>query len=438
MNAKKISIALAIPVIAFVVLTTGCSKKPYESPLLKEAYALRAKLEAEIQGKPNAADDYLKAKDVYVKFSSGKEKELSKQHDDVLENGWIGENKKLIEYLEKNEKALKHLNSGIKKKLCLLPRTNKIDQLLPELAVCRGLARLKIIRGKLYESRGQYNKAMNEYLEVIKLGNDIAIGEVLIHKLVSIAIELIGVRATRRLAQTPDVSDDTLREAVAKINDIKSHEFKIADTYKMEFIISIDVIKTTYKEAEAELKKSKDIKEIPINMRNRWPMKYGNTLKLFDKAYRDLIKKACLPYPESVKVDLNKYLYNEKDNFVFSLLKNIDNPVGKLLLSMLFSSLDRANELAVRAETETSLTVTILALELCKRENGQYPESLSSLIPTYLQTIPEDPFTTKPLIYRKEGNKYILYSCGVDMDDDGGKITYLIKIPEDRNGDLMY
>ena len=105
---------------------------------------------------------------------------------------------------------------------------------------------------------------------------------------------------------------------------------------------------------------------------------------------------------------------------------------------MLYPALDKAIEHVVRTEADANLTVTILALELYKRENGQYPESLNSLVPEYLQAVPSDPFTTKPLIYRKEGNKYILYSCGVDMDDDGGEITYTNKIPKDRNGDLMF
>ncbi|MCK5595128.1 hypothetical protein KAI19_03005 [bacterium] len=438
MNTKKISKALAITGIAFIVLVTGCSKKPYESPLLKEAHALRTKLETEIHGKPNAADDYLMAKNVYIKFSKDEEKELSKQHDDVLENGWKGENKELREYLKKNEEALKYLDSGIKKKLCLLPRTDKIDQLLPELAVCRGFARLKVIRGKLYESQGQYNEAMNEYLEVIKLGKDIAIGEPLIHKLVSIAIGFIGLRRVRETAQTSDVSDNTLREAIARINDIKSSEFKIADTYKMEFVISIDAIDMIHRKRETESEGFKDIKKIvPLHQINSWPINYDNTLKLFDSAYQDLIRKASLPYPESVKVHLNKYGY-EKSNFVFWLLKNIDNPVGKLFLAMLYPALERAIEHAVRIEAVTDMTITILALELYKREKGQYPENLDGLVPEYLQVIPKDSFTTKPLVYRKVNDKYILYSCGVDMDDDGGKTTYLIKIPEDRNGDLMY
>ncbi|MCK5594699.1 hypothetical protein KAI19_00805 [bacterium] len=69
-KATKIAMVVVASIIYLVFIIAVFPKKPYESPLLKEANALRTKLETEIRGKPNAADDYLKAKDVYVDFSS--------------------------------------------------------------------------------------------------------------------------------------------------------------------------------------------------------------------------------------------------------------------------------------------------------------------------------------------------------------------------------
>jgi hypothetical protein len=54
--------------------------------------------------------------------------------------------------------------------------------------------------------------------------------------------------------------------------------------------------------------------------------------------------------------------------------------------------------------------------------DGAYPASLSQLVPSYLHSVPIDPFTpsSMPLLYRLNGAKYILYSIGPDMHDDGG------------------
>ena len=67
------------------------------------------------------------------------------------------------------------------------------------------------------------------------------------------------------------------------------------------------------------------------------------------------------------------------------------------------------------------------ALEIHRRANGQYPESLESLRP-YFVRLPVDPFTGKPFIYRREGAAYVLYSCGSDQKDNGGARDVIIRL----------
>ena len=63
-----------------------------------------------------------------------------------------------------------------------------------------------------------------------------------------------------------------------------------------------------------------------------------------------------------------------------------------------------------------------LALELYHREHGKWPESLGELSPKYLPTLPADPITGKPLHYKVVSDRPIVYSVGVDGDDDGGRL----------------
>ncbi|MBN1491629.1 MAG: hypothetical protein JXA69_17080 [Phycisphaerae bacterium] len=66
-------------------------------------------------------------------------------------------------------------------------------------------------------------------------------------------------------------------------------------------------------------------------------------------------------------------------------------------------------------------TMTVLALEVYKRDHGQYPEDLAALVPQYSPTIPIDPFNEVPLRYRLDGRGgYVLYSVDDDGMDDGG------------------
>ncbi len=61
-----------------------------------------------------------------------------------------------------------------------------------------------------------------------------------------------------------------------------------------------------------------------------------------------------------------------------------------------------------------------LALKAYQMEHGNYPVSLEELRAKGGWPIDNDPFTGWPLIYRREGNGFIIYSVGPDLFDNGG------------------
>ncbi len=74
-----------------------------------------------------------------------------------------------------------------------------------------------------------------------------------------------------------------------------------------------------------------------------------------------------------------------------------------------------------RSEAEVRLLRVDAALRLHRGDKGQYPTRLSEIVPKYLDSLPLDPFTGQPMIYRLTTNSYLLYSIGPDEIDDGGK-----------------
>jgi hypothetical protein len=67
-----------------------------------------------------------------------------------------------------------------------------------------------------------------------------------------------------------------------------------------------------------------------------------------------------------------------------------------------------------------------LACKIYKKQNGHYPESLDDLVPALLDSVPFDPFTGKPLIYRLQDRGVLIYSVGSNEKDDGGRGTWQI------------
>lgn len=78
---------------------------------------------------------------------------------------------------------------------------------------------------------------------------------------------------------------------------------------------------------------------------------------------------------------------------------------------------------AAEAETERRMMITGFALERYLEKYGKYPETLQSLAPEFLKSVPVDFMTGQSLHYRlAEDGHFLLYSVGLDCVDNGGKV----------------
>ncbi|MHC4527395.1 MAG: hypothetical protein ACYS29_05895, partial [Planctomycetota bacterium] len=76
-----------------------------------------------------------------------------------------------------------------------------------------------------------------------------------------------------------------------------------------------------------------------------------------------------------------------------------------------------------RTKAQTEALITALALLQFKVDSGQFPKTLNELLSTgYLQSVPIDPYSHGPLVYKVTEDNFTLYSVGVDFEDDGGAL----------------
>ena len=94
------------------------------------------------------------------------------------------------------------------------------------------------------------------------------------------------------------------------------------------------------------------------------------------------------------------------------------------LLYYLIPAAERASELVYQRKVLHESTVAILALKRWRLEKNEYPAGLDDLVSAgFLKELPMDPYSDKPLVYKKTDDNFILYSLGCDFKDDGGKIV---------------
>jgi hypothetical protein len=89
---------------------------------------------------------------------------------------------------------------------------------------------------------------------------------------------------------------------------------------------------------------------------------------------------------------------------------------------------------AAFAQTLNNQTVIACALERYHQINGQYPETLDALSPTFLAVIPFEVTSGQPLKYhRTDDGRFQLYSIGCNGKDEGGKV---VMNPDGKSADI--
>jgi hypothetical protein len=91
--------------------------------------------------------------------------------------------------------------------------------------------------------------------------------------------------------------------------------------------------------------------------------------------------------------------------------------------SIVFPAFEQCDKAAERFCQLRDGTLTAIALELYRRQYGGWPDHLEHLVPGYMPTVPLDRFTGQSLRYRLQDGKPLVYACGMDQQDDGGRST---------------
>lgn len=110
------------------------------------------------------------------------------------------------------------------------------------------------------------------------------------------------------------------------------------------------------------------------------------------------------------------------DDSDFQKLKEIQNEC--IMLLPFERSQNKIGEIAWRMKTGRNGLLATIAVLRYKKEKGTYPESLEELVKAgYLKELPMDPYSDKPLVYRKTKDNFTIYSVGWNFKDDGGEVV---------------
>jgi hypothetical protein len=87
-----------------------------------------------------------------------------------------------------------------------------------------------------------------------------------------------------------------------------------------------------------------------------------------------------------------------------------------LLVNILAPALTRLSDKVLHMQAQRHLRATLLRIVSYRNRTGAFPRDLAQLG----GNVALDPFSGKPLVYRRSERGFVLYSIGMDRKDDGG------------------
>lgn len=290
------------------------------------------------------------------------------------------------------------------------------------LATRREMARLSAIRAMYLAKQGRDKEAMEEALNSAKIGQKIQESQVLlIDYLVGSAMKGVGLETVHRIAVSSKLNSAELSRYAQELGAFYKNEDGLINSFKGEYTMAAgitDALSSGSKEALEDFvgEGESENQKIAEQVKNSYYYQPNKTKLLFAELARENIKSVNQPCGEIKTDEIIPMLAPTSS----AMLYVEENAVGKILHDVMAVGLTGFSIRKCEEDILVAATQAILAIKAFKNDRGNYPTSLSELVPRYLASVPVDPFDGRALKY--SSGKKVVYSVGQDGQDSGGSI----------------
>ena len=308
--------------------------------------------------------------------------------------------------------------------------------LLPHLKSFRNLVMALRCRAHLSAEQGSYEDAFEDMKSCYRFGQHVKAGGILIDQIVGIAIEAVAVQTLTDIIHDHEIDSARLAVLQHDLEQVIANE-NFAITFEAERLFAYDAVQMCFTEDRL----GSGHLYIPLVRK----MSVSTSNYSFGELMSDIISHEGLKgavhilflhpgkqqtrqtaerlydYYQDVAKKTPAQLRAEGIDIKEQAMKITD---GNILLNILMPAVDKIIELSCRNKAATQAAVTVLVLLRYQKDNALYPENLQTLVTAgYLKNLPPDPYTDKPLVYKKTDDGFVLYSLGQDFKDDGGNLN---------------
>lgn len=345
----------------------------------------------------------------------------------------------LIKWISGNSQAIDLYIQASKKTYCWWDRQfdnekeNLFEVVFPELSPIRKISTLVLWRSRLKSHQGDIGGALDDLFALYRTGTHFKGPRTLIEQLVGIAIQAMAVHGTFEIIDSQQLDEQMLQTIQNKFQILADNGMFHID-FKVEMFWLMDFIQRTYTDNG---KGSGHM--APIGLQ-----RYAKDAEFvsLDDSYFIALGASIISPNRARMTGMIEYIYKKMDamsqftpwqrrqmNLDFGVYGlGIDQwsrfkQVRYWPIMIMLPACNQIHRLSYRIQADSQALITVLALQRYKLQYGQYPETLDALVQAkLLEKIPIDPFSDKSLVYKRTDDGFTLYSFGLNLVDDGGKI----------------
>ena len=346
-------------------------------------------------------------------------------------------------WIAQNEPAWLQFKAGSEKSYCYRPYAydpNDRDKSLwsipqPPLDSLRRLAFMSIWRSRINRDKGRLQQSIDDCLAVARCAAHWQGKGTIVQQLVGLGInnlahqEILDILADRKL------SADELEGLQEQLSKVYPGDYPLINI-ESERLIFMDVVQHSFTEGgpggghliPGSWNKYMDLGPPAPDVdktEERLSMPFYTAVSMYHARRDATVAKAneifdlqnkltrMTPYERHVSniKTPDEILYDSWENYRF------------FLIQIFMPATMRISELGYRGKMVHEATLTILAVLRWRLDKNQYPATLEELTSAgLLKELPKDPYSDKPLVYKKKDDDFILYSVGPNFKDDSGEV----------------
>jgi hypothetical protein len=305
-----------------------------------------------------------------------------------------------------------------------------ISMHLPGAQAVRGAARGLALRAMHRIGENRLNEAWQDIFAIYRLSSLVAQGPTIVEQLVAMALRGMACQATSELLSSDRLTNELARQIQKDLVTVPPLNNIANCVDQMERLGALDSV--VYASIHGfDALGDNAVPEGARAVMDHSSVNWNLILRRLNTEYDEFAAAMRLtPGPERrrtfEKIEAKLEMEAQRNGQIGSLVaaffsRNARSElIGSIFAALMLPALDAASTAEDRTNSVFALTQLSAALAVHRTSHDGYPEKLDDLVPAVINKLPVDFYESKPFVYKRLSDGYLLYTIGLNGKDDDG------------------